>query len=395
MKTTTIKKPNKQTREQKVLLGLVEYYIKTGKPVGSHTLKEAGFEDLSSATIRNYFAHLEEEGYLSQQHASGGRIPTELAYRLYSREFIDSKPVTFEGCEQILLLKKNETQEVTPYLQKAAELLSSLSSTAVFLSAPRFDQDFVLDIKFVSLDHNRCLGILISNFGIIQTEVLHTAEKLSTFSVKRIEKYLQSRLKNQPAAEELEKNELALAREFYNELMVRYIVGYSNFSNEEIYRTGFSKLLAFSDFTDPLILANSLSLFENAQSMRILLRESVKANELRYWIGSDLLSFSAMNVKCAVLTIPYYINQKPVGAVGLLGPLRIPYRQLFSMLRLFSLSISEALTQILYKYKIHYREPKPDQLGGKKCLPEQNPLILLEDKRNAEYFKEPNYHEQS
>ena len=86
LKPVTVKRVGKQDRERKVLLGLVEYYIQTGKPVGSNALKESGFGDLSSATIRNYFAHLEETGYLIQSHSSGGRIPTDLAYRIYADE---------------------------------------------------------------------------------------------------------------------------------------------------------------------------------------------------------------------------------------------------------------------------------------------------------------------
>ena len=86
-KPVSIKRMGKHDRERRVLLGLVDYYIQTGKPVGSNTLKEAGFGDLSSATIRNYFAHLEEEGYLLQSHSSGGRIPTHLAYRVYAHAY--------------------------------------------------------------------------------------------------------------------------------------------------------------------------------------------------------------------------------------------------------------------------------------------------------------------
>ena len=93
LKSFPKKKTGKTVRERKVLFGLVEHYIKTGKPVGSHALKEAGFEELSSATIRNYFANLEEEGFLNQQHSSGGRIPTNRAYRLYAQEFLHNKEI--------------------------------------------------------------------------------------------------------------------------------------------------------------------------------------------------------------------------------------------------------------------------------------------------------------
>jgi heat-inducible transcriptional repressor len=130
-----IKKSAKTDRERQVLLGLVEHYIQTGKPVGSNTLKEVGFDNLSSATIRNYFAHLEEEGYLIQQHTSGGRIPTSKAFKLYASQYISS---SFNHLKTQTFLDKEDTRAVSSFLQEAAEELASLSNTAVFLSAPRF-----------------------------------------------------------------------------------------------------------------------------------------------------------------------------------------------------------------------------------------------------------------
>ena len=79
------KKLPKNDREQAVLLGLIELFLKMGKPIGSHTLQENGFESLSSATIRNYFGKMEEAVFAKQQHTSGGRIPTEKAFRLLAR----------------------------------------------------------------------------------------------------------------------------------------------------------------------------------------------------------------------------------------------------------------------------------------------------------------------
>ncbi|MFH7813426.1 hypothetical protein ACH0C8_16075, partial [Acetobacter lovaniensis] len=89
---------------------------------------------------------------------------------------------------------------------------------------------------------------------------------------------------------------------------------------EEIYRTGFSQLLAYPEFHDPNALANSLSLFENVRSMRLILRECAKVNRMKYWIGDDLAPFTLSTPECSVIAIPYCINHKPVGAVGLLGP---------------------------------------------------------------------------
>jgi heat-inducible transcriptional repressor len=377
VKQVVVKRSKKELRKDKVLFGLIEHYLKSGKPVGSHTLQEEGFDDLSSATIRNYFAQLEEEGYLKQQHASGGRIPTEKAIRLYVKEHLDAGIINPEEEEQLALLRREETKEIAKFLQKAAEQLSGLSSLAVFLSAPRFDNDFITDVKIVSIDPSRVLCVLITDFGVIQTETLFTDKKLTAFSAKRIESYFHWRLTGLNKPEEMDPEEQELAQKFYHEALVRYIVGYSNFIEVEIFRTGFSKLLAYPEFLDPATLAASLSLFENAQSMRHLLKDCSKHNTLKVWIGDDLSPHTTTTTPCTVLTIPYTINNKPVGAIGLLGPTRLPYRELFGLLRNFADNISEALTRNLYKFKLNFRQPEEKMTyihaGSKQ--------FLLEDKR--------------
>jgi heat-inducible transcriptional repressor len=383
-KPVAIKRIGKQDRERKVLLGLVEYFIQTGKPVGSNALKEAGFGDLSSATIRNYFANLEQAGYLTQSHSSGGRIPTYLAYRLYAETYLEQDPIVIQG-DLFHSLRQFDSREIALFLQEAAESLSKVSQCAVFLAAPRFDHDFVIDIKLVPLDLFRCLCVLITDFGVVQTEILHLPEKLSSFAIKRIESYFHWRLTGIGQPENLVPEEESIGQAFYNELMLRYIIGYSNFVDEDIYRTGFSHLLAYPDFQDTSLLASGLSLFENVQSMRLLLKECTALDRLKFWIGDDLNKHIAKS-NCSVIAIPYYINLKPVGAVGLLGPARLPYRMLFSALRLFSDCVSETLTRNIYKFKISFRQPETGTQYLQKeeyRLIGQSRLILLEDKRTG------------
>lgn len=392
-----IKKSGKTDRERKVLIGLVEHYIQTGKPVGSNVLKDVGFEDLSSATIRNYFAHLEEEGYLAQQHSSGGRIPTDNAFRLYANAYMDE---TFKGKQKINLSDKNGTRAITTFLQQSAEELAIQTKTAVFLSAPRFEQDFIIGIKLVIIDTNRCLCVLMTDFGEIRTEMLYTDQKFGVIASKRLEGYFNWRLTNHNKPENLSQSEEETAQKLYNELMVRYIVGYSQFNEEEVYRTGFSSLLSYPEFQDAAMLANSLALFENTHGMRLLLKECSKFDKLKFWIGRDLTNYSAQtNVDCTVIAIPYYVNNKPVGSIGLFGPLRMPYRALFSTLRQFSEQISKGLTNSLYKFKITLRQPKTEAIDQKlrpqllahierPLLEDNRDLIHQKNKRHAQKSRE-------
>jgi len=371
MKPIALQKPPKDDREKSVLLGLVELYLESGKPIGSNTLRENGFDHLSSATIRNYFVKLEEGGYLKQQHSSGGRIPTPLAYKLYAQPQLTQGFLSPIQEKELDAQLKKETREIASYLQHSAEVISNMSQCALFLSAPRFDQDFLLDIKLVTIDNNRCLCILITDFGLIHTEVLYAEKKLSNFSLKRIEAYCHWRLTKLDKPN-LDENEEKLAKQLYNEIMLRHIINYTHFSAEDIYKTGFSKLLHYPDFNDATSLAAGLSLFENPGHLRQLLQECCKTDSLNCWIGDDLSRLTGTHAACSVIAIPYYINHTSVGAIALLGPNRIPYRQLFGLLKTASNYISESLTRSLYKFKINFRKPHPPSL-------DQTPRLLLKD----------------
>jgi len=371
----------KHDRKHQILLGAVDYYIKTGKPVGSNTLQSEGFDFLSSATIRNYFASLEETGFLTQTHASGGRIPTTAGFKVYALEYLNVTP-TSKQSSKFNHIAHQETKELVSFLQHASNLLSDLTRTAVFLSSPKFDQDYIMDIKLVPIDYHRCLAVIITDFGVVQTEILHTTKKLSSFSTKRIEAYFHFRLNGRKSPENLNEEEEELALKFYNELMVRYIVGYTNFTDKEIIRTGFSKLLTYPDFQNTTLLANSLALFENVHSMRLLLKECTKQNKMKFWIGDDLTTYTTKTQGSAVIAIPYAINNKSVGAIGLLGPSRMPYRKLFQLLREFSDTLSQTLTRNIYKYKISFRQPEKESLDFKNegsHLIEHPHLMLLEN----------------
>lgn len=364
------KLPKKTDREQAVLLGFVELYLKTGKPIGSQTLQENGFETLSSATIRNYFSRMEEQGYLKQQHTSGGRIPTEKAFRLFADHYKAEGMI--EGEQEAILSKifKSESREVATMLNRAAEALSELSKCAVFLSTPRFDQDFIQEVKLVQLDQEKVLSVLITDFGLVRTETIYLERPVDPQFLRTCEEYFLWRMnKGEKPLFKMEA-EAKLAQRIYNEIMVRHVVGYANFPNEEIIRTGLSKLLAYPEFNDAAALANSLSLLEDETQMRNLLRECAKQTEMAIWIGDELCPFVPPSSDCAIIAIPYRINQVNAGAIALLGPTRIPYRNLFGLVQLFSQEISRTLTESVYKYKITFRQPT----NGEK---------LLEDKRNS------------
>lgn len=343
-----------------VLHGLVELYLKTGKPIGSQTLQETGFESFSSATIRNYFAKLEEGGYLRQFHTSGGRIPTERAIRAYLDTLTPSLDETqAEALEGAL---KKETRQIGTLLSHALETLSELSGCAAFASSPRFDQDFIRDVKLLKLDEEKILAVVMTDFGLIRTEVLYLEKEADPLFLRSTEEYFQWRMNRGERPLFRNEAEAKAAQRVYNEVMVRHVVGYANFSAEEILRTGFSKLLLYPDLGDATSLAKGLALLEDENGMRELLRTAAQSGQTLCKVGDELCPTISAGSNVSLIVVPYRIHQTTAGAVALLGPTRLPYKTLLPLVERFSELLSQSLTDNLYKYKIAFRQAETQLL---------------------------------
>lgn len=359
-----MKKSTKEQKELDVLLGVVNLYLKEGKPIGSNTLKDTLFSHISSATIRNYFASLERKGFLKQHHISSGRIPTDLAFRFYAHDAKTKSSISKDDkifLESILL---HETKKFSKYFQKSAEVLSEMTGCATLIASPRFDQDFIAKIRLVGIDEKRALCILISDFSLVHTEMLFLPRKLSSFSLKRIEDYFAFRLSgvDRPA---LSPDEEEFAKHAYNEIILRHFISLSNVEHDNIYRAGFSKLLSHPEFHDPTLLSNGLSLFENIHHIRSFAKTTLDEGKMHFWIGSDLKQYTLPPHVAAIIGIPYFIGGRAAGVVLLLGPQRLSYQKVFGQLELFSHLLGENLAKTVHKFKLTYHEFSPKQIKTK------------------------------
>jgi heat-inducible transcriptional repressor len=355
-KLIAVKKNSRKDRERDVLLGLVDLYIREGKPVGSHTLQDEGFAHISSATIRNYFSKLEVEGYLKQHHISGGRSPTDKAFRIYAEEMLSKNTISKEDDLFLTALLLKETKSIPPYLQKAVDAIAELTSCPTFLIAPRFDQDFIIRLQLMKIDETKLLCAISTDFGQVHTEIIQTNETISEKNVDKMEEYFQARLTGQKKPTMTEKEE-AFAKHHYNEIVLRHFVSYTNLQSEELYRSGFSKLLLYPEFHDPAILSSTLSLFESGQ-IKPLLNNTFQSKTTKFWIGDDLKNYTSAPYQSSLIAAPYKIGEKTVGVLACLGPDRLNYGKVFSILETACKYMSENLTKSLYKFKLTYRQPK-------------------------------------
>ncbi|WP_213318632.1 heat-inducible transcriptional repressor HrcA [Chlamydiifrater volucris] len=368
-----------------VLFATVELFLATGHPVGSKTLQEKSFPHLSTATIRNYFVDLEKRDLLRKNHVSGGRIPTDSALRAYVNLFShdDSYPIP-QKTQSLLEDLPEESRNIIRDLQNITEKIGEALQLPTFFSAPRFENDVITNIQLITIDDSRFLVVLSSEFGQIFTDVLWFSTPDERNSLENIELSLKSRLRKESCLVELSSNEKTLAYRIYNEVVVRYLTRYCNFSEEDLYFTGFSKLLRYEAFSDPELLASGLALFENRKDMHVIINTCMSKNEPTILIGEELTELLKTPYSgCSIIALPYCINRTPLGALGILGPSNIPYREVLGTLKLFSNKLQDGLTKSFYKFKLSFRKPKESRTTPERdinVLTQRTPIKLLPSK---------------
>lgn len=368
----SIKRFKKSEREMRVLFGLINLYLKTLKPVGSNNLRENGFEDLSSATIRNYFAGLENSGLLEQPHTSGGRIPTWRAFKLFATE---SKTKTLPKPIEMGLKRigQTKTKKIFELLQKATEELSQWTGGAAFITMPHFEQDSIIDMHLISIDAGRLLGVLVTSFGLVHTHTLLIDHKLSEHAIRRIEGCLKSQLIRTSFPQKLSSNELKIAEHVYQELLTRYLVNQSSFFDSGTYKTGLARLLKHPEFHESKDVAGALELFENPENLTHFAKAALASNAVHSWIGEELSLFTSEPSKCSICTVHYTINHIPVGSIGVLLPLSSDYSSIFTLLDALQKSLTQALETNIYTYKLSY---SPSGLKSKPFLLDHIPMTI-------------------
>ena len=327
-------------RAKLLLKALVERYIEDGQPVGSRTLSRASGLELSSATIRNVMADLEELGLIASPHTSAGRIPTAKGYRL----FVDTMLTV--NHEQLALpsLVAEQPQKV---IASAAHLLSNLSQFVGVVMAPRRDSVF-RHIEFLRLSVRRFLVIIVSPDGDVQNRVIFSETDFNQSQLIEAANFLNQNYAGMAMEQVRErlKTEVEMLRGEIASLMQAAV----NISSEaltqaqdEVVISGERNLLAVGDFSKDMgNLRRAFDLFEQKTQILRLLDVSSVAAGVRIYIGGE--SQVAPFEELSVVSAPYEVDGRVVGTLGVIGPIRMPYDRMIQIVDITSKLISNALS---------------------------------------------------
>ncbi|MHC6179116.1 heat-inducible transcriptional repressor HrcA [Clostridium sp. JNZ X4-2] len=322
-------------RKIRILQAIVNNYINSAEPVGSRTIAKKYDLGVSSATIRNEMSDLEEMGYLEQLHSSSGRIPSNKGYRLYVDKLMQIPNLTPEEMHIIKSqIINNALFEVDKIIKQAICLLSELTRLTSIVRAPSVKKGHIRHIQLVNIESNsNILLVLIIDSGIVKNNFIKIKKAISDNTLIKLSNILNSRLKNLCADDiDLEiVNNLKLALKGYEDIVdeIVYVLydRLNDIDNSEIYMQGATNIFDYPEYKDIEKAREFLSMLDNKDKVSSLLNS---ASSISVKIGSE--NYIAGAEDCSVISAVYSLNEKPIGEIGVIGPTRMPYSKVISVL---------------------------------------------------------------
>jgi heat-inducible transcriptional repressor len=336
-------------RERSVLVSVINEYVETAEPVSSRSISKKYMTDISPATVRNTMVDLEEKGLLVQPHTSAGRIPTDLAYRLYVDHLIRVQLLTKSEMARIQDELQPQQQVAVHLLSKAAQILSVLAKELGVGVIPKLEEGVLTKIDLVGLSSSRILLILTVKSGLIKSIFVEIKEQVSPEDLSMTAALLNERLAGltlreirQTLPTRLRESDTA-APELIN-VFIQSAAELFEFSDQEseLFLGRASELAVQPEFSDEEKLKSLIRLTESKALLSRILNERNDSDGLIITIGKEhgskhLEGFS-------IITSNYTVGSMK-GTIGLIGPTRMPYDKLVAMVDYTSKYISSILSE--------------------------------------------------
>lgn len=340
------------SRAENVLKNLVETYIQQGQPVGSRTLSNLPQLSVSSATVRNVMSELEELGLITAPHTSAGRIPTSQGYRLFVDSLVKASTLTQTVVTQ---LSERFQQETDPeaLLAHASDVLSELTQFAGVVVLPNHSVTRFHQLEFMRLSESRLLAILVTEDGRVQNRVLTTASSFSDSELVSAANFFNSRYKGNTLDDvrRLLLSDMHHDNDEMHQLNREAMQAASRVISEEeetstqsdVVLSGEQKLLDVPDLCQIETLQKLFDAFKTKRDLLDLLDRSMKANGISVFIGEES-GYSALG-ECSVIASPYQVDGKVLGTLGVVGPTRMAYDEVISVVDITAKLLSQALSK--------------------------------------------------
>ncbi|MGE4283429.1 MAG: heat-inducible transcriptional repressor HrcA [Clostridia bacterium] len=342
-------------RKRRILQAIIDDYICTAEPVGSRTIAKRHELGLSSATIRNEMADLEELGYLEQPHTSAGRIPSDLGYRLYVDQLMRKYKLTVDEINNIQHAMELKIQELNELVQQASYALSKLTQYTTIVSTPQMKKSSIRHLQLVPIDNMTALLIMVTNTGIVKNKTIKVPNGITIDFLNRLSAILNDKLCGLTIEQITLQKIQEIRREMrHNEEILMSILDYISeninvIDNEEVFLGGTTNIFNFPEYNDIEKAKEFFVFLEEKQNLYKLLNGMQQSKKVNITIGKEN-EFSEMK-ECSIVTSSYSIGDKVIGVIGIIGPTRMEYAKTISSLEYMTNSFNRMLMRLFYEGK--------------------------------------------
>lgn len=324
-------------RKMKIMQAIVRNYLETGEPVGSRTISKYTDLNLSSATIRNEMADLEEMGYILQPHTSAGRIPSDLGYRLYVDTMMESKTREVEELKADLLEKEERLDQL---LKQTAKLLATNTNYATMVSAPSIHRNKLKLIQLSRVNDSQLLVVVVVEGNVIKNNILDIEETIDEETVLKLNILLNTHL-NGLAIEEINLGLITVIKQQagkYANLVGSIIDAVAATihceAELEIYTSGANNIFKYPELTLNNKASELIGTFEEKEALNELVVRTLADESntgIQVYIGNE--SPVETMKDCSIVTATYDLGEGMKGTIGIIGPKRMDYDKVVDNLK--------------------------------------------------------------
>ena len=330
-----------EERKKRVLQAIVEEYIKTAEPVSSNAIINLEGLECSSATIRNEMAELEKMGYIEKTHTSSGRVPSAKGYRFYVDELLEEDKISLEEIKYIsdkLETKVNEIEDITKI---ASSTISEITHYTTVSIGPNTEVQKIENIKFVLLSNRMIMAVILTDTGLVRETIIKFDEDITENQVETLNYMFNNKLKGEPITKIDKPLEKYLVEEMqYSVNLIKPIIEQMKkvVEEEKFHLEGANRLFELPEFNSLEIAKNFINILDEKELMTDMLSTGF-AQDINVYIGEEnekeeLKDFS-------IVTFKHRIGNKDLGTIGIIGPKRMDYAKVISVMKYISKKLND------------------------------------------------------
>lgn len=322
-------------RKRLILRAIVDDYIHTAEPVGSSYILSKYDLGISSATVRNEMAYLEEKGYLDKPHTSAGRVPSSLGYRVYVDELMQRYTLTVNEIEELKSSLLSQYRELGNVVSDISKTIAHMTNYTTIVSTPVIKSSRLKNIKFVVIDNHNLVMILVSSDGVVKSTTLHTGHDIDALSIERLGNFLNASFAEKPFTEltydylETQRCLIPISDELLDKIFDFIGVSAKSFIDFDILKSGEANILNFPEFKN---IERTKEFFDFIKNMdkTYLTGSFTEGSDVKVLIGDENPSLKKLGLSMVVSD--YTLKDGAKGGIAIIGPTRMDYSKVVATL---------------------------------------------------------------